>query len=270
MDISKDRFFQEDPYKSLLERKQSKFDKLFFNTRYFFYFWYCRHIYDLSLKVKKNNDIASDEIWNIASYKIFKALEFHGCNFIIEGHLKLKDINPPVVYVSNHMSTLETMVLPFIINSVHTSTFVMKESLAQGNIFGRIMRGREPILLSRKDPREDLKRVLKQGVEKLNSGISIILFPQGTRSDVFEPEKFNSLGMKLAIKAGVSVVPIALKTDCWSNKGFIKGFGPLRRELDVRIKFGKEFSIKGNGREEHKLIKQFINDNFQKWVREVG
>ena len=88
------------------------------------------------------------------------------------------------------------------------------------------MRSRNPIVVGRTDPRKDLEAVMNGGVELLKNGISIVIFPQSTRSVEFKPEEFNSLGVKLAKKAGVDVVPIALKTDFWGNGKLIKEAWP--------------------------------------------
>ena len=122
-------------------------------------------------------------------------------------------IPDPVLFIANHMSTLETMILPCIISPLRKVTFVVKESLVKHPLFGDVMRSRNPIIVGRTDPRKDLEAVMTGGMELLSKGISIIIFPQSTRNVEFKPEEFNSLGVKLAKKAGVQVVPIALKTD---------------------------------------------------------
>src|SRR4030043_2323348 len=128
----------------------------------------------------------------------------------------------PVLFIGNHMSTLETMVLPCIIAPHREVTFVVKESLVKHPLFGDVMRSRNPIVVGRTDPRKDLEAVMNGGMDLLSKGISIVIFPQSTRSVEFIPEEFNSLGVKLAKKAGVKVVPIAIKTDFWGNGKLIK------------------------------------------------
>jgi len=119
----------------------------------------------------------------------------------------------PAVFVGNHMSTLETMVLPAIIQPVKKVIFVIKEELTTYPLFGEIAKARDPILVGRENPREDLKIVLEAGSKKLHEGTSVIIFPQKTRSVYFDPSSFNSLGVKLAKRNKVPVIPIALITD---------------------------------------------------------
>jgi 1-acyl-sn-glycerol-3-phosphate acyltransferase len=170
-----------------------------------------------------------------------------------------------VLFISNHMSTLETMILPSIIGPHRELTFVVKESLVKHPLFGDVMRSRNPIVVRRIDPRKDLEAVMDGGVDLLSKGISIVIFPQSTRSVEFKPEEFNSLGVKLAKKAGAEVVPIALKTDFWGNGKLIKELGPLDHNKQIYIKFGEPMKIMGNGKEENQRIIDFIKSSLEEW-----
>ena len=120
-------------------------------------------------------------------------------------------------------------------------------------------------MVGRTDPRKDLEAVMNGGVDLLKNGISIVIFPQSTRSVEFNPEEFNSLGVKLARKAGVEVVPIALKTDFWGNGKLIRELGPIDHHKQIHIKFGEPMQITGNGKEENQRIIDFIKSSLQEW-----
>ena len=170
-----------------------------------------------------------------------------------------------VLFISNHMSTLETMILPSIIGPHKELTFVVKESLVKHPLFGDVMKSRNPIVVGRTDPRKDLEAVINGGVKRLQNGISIVIFPQSTRSVEFKPEEFNSLGVKLAKKAGVDVVPIALKTDFWCNGKLIRELGPMDHTKHIHIKFGEPMRITGTGKEENQRIIDFIKSSLEEW-----
>jgi 1-acyl-sn-glycerol-3-phosphate acyltransferase len=127
------------------------------------------------------------------------------------------------------------------------------------------MRSRDPIIVGRSDPRKDLEAVMNGGMQLLSKGISIVIFPQSTRSLVFKPEDFNSLGIKLAKKAGVKVVPIALKTDYWGNGKIIKELGPIDRKKLIHFRFGEPIEVTGNGKEENQRIIEFIQSSLAEW-----
>ena len=171
-------------------------------------FWLCR---------RAAKGLCDDSAWVHASLRVTELIERVGCPVSIEGMENISATRGPCVFVANHMSTLETFMLPGIIRPHRAVTFVMKKSLVTLPFFGAVMRSRDPIVVGRTNPREDLTAVLEGGVERLKKGISIIVFPQSTRTPDFDPQHFNTIGVKLARKAGVPVVPLALKTDAWGT-----------------------------------------------------
>ena len=128
------------------------------------------------------------------------------------------------------------------------------------------MRNRNPIVVGRANPREDLRIVLAEGQNRLNGNISIVIFPQTTRSINFDPKKFNSLGVKLAKRAKVPVVPVALKTDAWGTGRKFKDFGKIQPAKSVHITFGDPLPVQGSGKEEHKFIVNFIAKKLDSYV----
>jgi 1-acyl-sn-glycerol-3-phosphate acyltransferase len=168
------------------------------------------------------------------------------------------------------MSTLETLALPGLIVPMKPVTYVAKEKLLHGFFWGPIMRSRNPISVSRSDPRADLEIVLREGCARLAAGISVIVFPQGTRKEVFNRSEFNSLGVKLAAKAGVQLLPVAVKTDYWGSSGIFRGFGPVRRERPVHIEFGEPLTVAGRGRPEHDHCLDFIESRLRAWGAPVA
>jgi len=237
-------------------------DKITFKTR-----WYL--FVKLALKISRYRKYAlagkyDDEMWINSSWEAIELIESVGGRFNISGVEHLKNQKEPVVIVANHMSTLETIVFPGIIASFRNVTFVIKDSIINMPLFGDIMKTRNPIVVGRKNPREDLKTVLNSGISALTGqDTSVLLFPQSTRSEKFDPSSFNSLGIKLAAKAGVKVIPCALKTDFWSNGWPIKEFGKLHREKTIYFEFGEPIDpIEKNS---HKKTIDFIASSLEKW-----
>jgi len=99
-------------------------------------------------------------------------------------------------------------------------------------------------------------------------GISIIVFPQTTRSDSFEPSQFNTIGVKLAQRAGVPAVPVALLTGAWKNGKIFKDLGKIDPSKRVHFAFGEPIAIGGRGMEEHQAIIQFIKGKLEEWQDE--
>lgn len=222
--------------------------------------WLCR-------KAAKGK--CDDYAWVWASDWLTDILEDY-CPLEVEGLDYFRKLDEPCVVVANHMSTLETFVLPGMLRPSRPVTFVVKESLVELPFFGAVMRSRDPVVVGRKSPREDLTTVLNDGRERLEKGISIVVFPQSTRSLEFDIHHFNTIGVKLAQRAGVPVVPLALKTDAWGQGKKIKDFGKIKRGMPVRFKFGAPIKIQGNGKSEHAAICEFISSTLADWQAQDG
>ena len=203
--------------------------------------------------------------WTQNCLDILRALEGVGVRFEIDNLNVLYRLSGPRVYIGNHMSSLETFILPCLVQPACDTTFIVKESLIRFPVFGPVIRSADPITIGRKSPREDFKVVLKCGKEHLESGTSIIVFPQTTRSTTFNPTLFNTIGVKLARHAKVPVVPIALKTDAWEKGRIIKDFGPIKPDRKVYICFGEPLEVSGTGKKEHEKVVDFIQGKLGEW-----
>jgi len=203
--------------------------------------------------------------WIESSVATVRALESVGGRFVLQGLDVVQRLGSPCVFIGNHMSILETFVLPCLIVPHRDVTFVVKESLITYPLFGHVMRSRNPVVVGRENPREDLRLVMEEGRQRLAAGISIVIFPQTTRSVEFDPKKFNSLGVKLAKRSNVPVVPFALKTDAWGLGRRLKDFGPIRPEKTVHIHFGEPLEVRRTGKEEHNVVVGFIEKNLAEW-----
>ncbi len=194
-----------------------------------------------------------------------RRLEDVGVRIDISGIENVELQSGPVVFVGNHMSMMETLLLPAIIQPIKPVTFVVKESLLSYPVFKHVMRARNPIAVSRTNPRQDLKTVLNGGLERLQNDISIIVFPQTTRSHLFDSKQMSSIGVKLAKKAGVPIIPLALKTDCWQNGTKFKDFGRLDIAKTAYFSFGEVLKVEGKGDTEQATINSFINGKINEW-----
>jgi len=256
-------YFDSYSYTTPARIKGNLWDKIIHCNRLYFTLKYARIVFKTRRQAIRGN--YDRKAWADSSIYIFRFIEKAGGVFRITGMENIAKDPDPVLFIGNHMSTLETMVLPGIIAPHREVTFVVKESLVRHPLFGHVMRSRDPIVVGRTDPRKDLEEVMTKGMELLSRGISIVIFPQSTRSIGFSPEEFNSLGVKLAKKAGVKVVPVALKTDFWGQGKVIKELGPLDSRKIIHFKFGEPFPVKSNSKEENLRIIEFIQASLKEW-----
>jgi 1-acyl-sn-glycerol-3-phosphate acyltransferase len=256
-------YFKDDIYNTSENTPRKWMDYVFLGSRWYFVGAYLGEIWRARSLAVKN--LYNRNAWANSSFRILKLIESCGGNFHLRGLKNIHSLNGPVVFISNHMSTLETFVFPCIIAPFMKVTYVVKESLVNHSLFGPVMKARYPIVIARKDPREDFRIVMDKGKKLLDNGVSVIIFPQSTRMAEFDPRLFNSMGIKLATASGVKVIPVAIKTDFWGNGRMVKEIGPVNRDKPIYMTFGEPIEIKGNGKEEHRRISDFIVGNLQQW-----
>ena len=209
--------------------------------------------------------------WASSSLEILRALESVGVKFEITGVEHLQNTPGPCLIVANHMSTLETMVLPSIVEPIKRSTFVVKRQLVEYPVFKHVMRASDPITISQTDPRGDLKRMLAQGQERLARGVSVIVFPEGRRARQFRPQRFNSIGVKLAARAAAPIIPLALSTAAWGIGRIIPDFGKINPAKKVRFRFAPPVSVSTpKGATENDAIIKFIEQTLAEWAAADG
>ncbi|MCX5677590.1 MAG: lysophospholipid acyltransferase family protein [Candidatus Omnitrophica bacterium] len=118
----------------------------------------------------------------------------------------LQNIDPSKTYVivANHQSLADIV----IIYQIRTYfKWVAKEELLKVPFIGGLLWINNHIMLSRGDF-SSVKEVYKKAAEYLKSGISMLFFPEGTRSSTDQMGEFQNGAFKLAIREGKSVLPI--------------------------------------------------------------
>lgn len=205
--------------------------------------------------------------WADRQCRILEIIESTGARVHIDGIEHLKDANPPYIVVANHMSSVETLLLPLMILAYGDTTMVVKESLIRYPALGSILTSIRAIPISRHNPREDFKRVMNHGCQLLKDDWSIVVFPQATRSIEFKPATFSSIGVKLARRAKVAVIPCALKTDFQQPGRLIKDLGRIVPENDLYFRFGPAIAPGTPPRDAHGTVVQFIQDCLAEWKR---
>lgn len=231
-----------------------------------FYSQFLAIVLRASAKAKRGQ--YDDADWCQSSFNILRSLESVGVCIEITGIKNVEQLDTPCIVIANHMSVLETVILPIVIQPIRKMTFIVKQSLLDYPVFRHIMRSRDPIAVSRTNPRHDLKVVLEGGMDRLKRGISIIVFPQTTRTHSFDPTQFNTIGVKLAQKTNVPIIPLALLTDAWGNGKYLKDFGKIDSSKNVNFAFGEPMWVQGRGTNEHQEIIHFISRKLQEWQNE--
>lgn len=118
------------------------------------------------------------------------------------------DLTRPQIFVSNHQSTID---IPVLFISLPTDArFVSKKALMYVPFMGWYMWLARFVFVDRGNPRVAMASI-DRAAEQIRGGISIIMFPEGTRSESRRVLPFKKGPFALAVKAGVPIVPVAIE-----------------------------------------------------------
>ena len=149
----------------------------------------------------------------------------------------------PAVLLVKHQSTWETFVMPTIMP--HPLAYVFKRELLYVPFFGWAMARLDMIHIDRSQKSRAFAKVVQQGRRLMADGVWVIMFPEGTRIARGEVGEYKTGGTRLAIAAGVPVIPVAVTSGrCWPRKAFIKRPGV------VDISIGRPIPTEGRQADE--------------------
>ncbi len=159
------------------------------------------------------------------------------------------------IFMSNHQSQLDIPVLESLLRD-YDIRFLAKQSLFKIPFFGWGLSALGYFPVEREDPKEGLKSILAC-VEALKKGISLVIFPEGTRSKTGELLPFKKGGMLIPLKAQVAVCPIAIwGTKDLLPKGSLRFFFPKGKAW-VYVYVGEIIKTKGlNLRDKESLLQR--------------
>jgi 1-acyl-sn-glycerol-3-phosphate acyltransferase len=157
----------------------------------------------------------------------------------------------PVLFMVKHSSVWETIAMTVFLPPL---TWVLKKSILYIPVFGWGVAMMEPIKINRSKKNSSLKSIIKQGKQKLKNNISILIFPEGTRTMPNKKGIYKKGGAVLAIEAGVDIVPISHNAGFfWRKHQFSKNPGTIQVEI------GKPITTKNKDRHQ-------ITEEVEEWI----
>jgi 1-acyl-sn-glycerol-3-phosphate acyltransferase len=146
----------------------------------------------------------------------------------------------PVIYMSNHQGNFD--ILALLAKIPRQFAWIAKEELFRIPVFGHSMARAGYIPLDRGDGRRAL-RSMEIAADMIRKGKSVVIFPEGTRSNDGELLPFKRGGFLLAEKAGVAIVPVSIDGSWRINP-------PKQLRLypgPMTVRFGKPVPTSGEG-----------------------
>lgn len=157
-------------------------------------------------KTKKlQHQLSKEEIFVQPSFVSRKVFQRTGSTIEVEGQDKLPE--GPALFVANHQGLFDILVLLGYLGK--PVGFIAKQEIKKLPIISSWMELVRCVFIDRKDRRQSV-RAIGQGIDYLKTGHSIVIFPEGTRSRGKQMNSFKSGSFRLAIKAKVPIVPIAI------------------------------------------------------------
>ncbi|MFO7709265.1 MAG: lysophospholipid acyltransferase family protein [Desulfobacterales bacterium] len=158
-------------------------------------------------------------------------LAVSGVSVVVSG---LERLEPAKAYVfmANHQSNFD---IPVLLGRLPVQfRWLAKAELFKIPLFGRAMRAAGYISIDRAD-RNAAFQSLGEAAEALRRGVSIMIFPEGTRSLDGALKPFKKGGFVMAINAGAAVVPVAIR----GTYGIMPKSAWLMRPQDVTLEIGE-------------------------------
>jgi 1-acyl-sn-glycerol-3-phosphate acyltransferase len=157
-----------------------------------------------------------------------------GLEYVVEGRENIPD--EPCVIMIKHSTVFEAYAQMTIFPP---QTWVVKRELMWIPIFGWGLAALKPIAINRRAGHTAVSQVIEQGIAKLERGIWVTIFPEGTRVLPGMVRKYGVSGAALAREAGCRVVPVAHSAgDFWPRRSLIKRPGVVRFCIGPPIETG--------------------------------
>ncbi len=143
----------------------------------------------------------------------------------------------PCVIVSNHQSTWESIGLQQVFPR---QTWVLKRELLLIPVFGWGLAMLKPIVINRGEKLKALKKIIKQGADRINEKIFVVVFPEGTRQPYGKLGEYQKGGISIAKKTGCDISPVYHNAGrAWPKGSFIK------YPNTITVVIGSPISVKG-------------------------
>jgi 1-acyl-sn-glycerol-3-phosphate acyltransferase len=169
--------------------------------------------------------------------------------------------NQAVLYVGNHQSYFDILITYVRCNGL--TGFVAKKEMVKVPLLSTWMKYLHCLFLDRDNIKEGLKTILV-GIDKIKSGISIHIFPEGTRNkgDGSKVQPFKEGSLKIAEKTNCAIIPVAI---CNTAEIF-ENHLPRMKPCHVILEYGKPIYPKNLSKEDRKFLGAYTHDIIQDMV----
>ena len=158
-----------------------------------------------------------------------------------------------VLYVGNHRSYFDIVMGYTTVPS--PTGFIAKKEMQKVPFIRLWMKYLHCLFMDRSNPREGLKTILS-GVEQINNGISIVIFPEGTRNKGDGIMPFHGGSFKLADKSNCKIIPMVQN----NTENVLEAHFPSIKRTHTVLEFGTPIDTAALDRDERKALPDTVHD----------
>lgn len=179
-------------------------------------------------------------------------------------NMKLLTDGKAYLVISNHRGYFD-IITGYLLFDSHMG-IVAKKSMEKIPLISYWMKRINCVFLDRHDLRDGVKMIV-DSINNISNGISMWIFPEGTRctsDDPYELLEFKSGSFKIAEKSGCDILPISFKNTEAAYEKHI----PIIKAVDIYINIGKPYNIDGLSDQEKSDIGKYSQDIIKKLLTE--
>lgn len=196
---------------------------------------------------KFNMDIKNRSSLAIVNWGFKCCLFLAGTKVIVKGEENVP-VDEPVLYIGNHRSYFDILIT--YIRVPRPTGYIAKKEMLKWPLLVNWMRNLHCLFLDRRDIKQGLKVIL-EAIEKVKSGISICIFPEGTRNRTNHTfMEFHEGSFKIASKTGCAIVPMAI----YNSADIFEDHLPKVKKTTVILEYCKPVYVRDLCKEDQKHI----------------
>ncbi|MBE5900388.1 MAG: 1-acyl-sn-glycerol-3-phosphate acyltransferase [Lachnospiraceae bacterium] len=176
---------------------------------------------------KSNPERADIHSLRIVQWAFRQVMHISGLRYEVEGLDRIPK-GEAVLFVANHQSMFDVVLVYSLLP--YTTGFVSKKSVLKVPFLRVWMKRLHCLFLDRENPRDGLQMIL-DSIELIKQGISVFIFPEGTRSKTGELLEFKAGAVKMASKTGCKIVPIAIQ----GTRDVLENHFPFVRSAHAKV-----------------------------------
>lgn len=181
-----------------------------------------------------------------------------GAKITVIGHENVPK-DEAVLYVGNHRSYFD--VLMTYCRCPGLTGYVAKDSMEKIPLLSTWMKRLHCLFLNRTDIKQGLKTILT-GIQKIKDGISMCIFPEGTRNHEPELLAFKEGSLKMAEKTGCAIIPMAIT----NSDNIFENHIPKIKAVPVILEYGKPIYPNELSKEEKKFLGSYTRNAIQEML----